>query len=249
MSMSKMKITLLSLLISTSILSSSLYAGEPTSKTFETAEKNTTKTFPETLQDLLDAPGKKDNIIIPMSKRAYEDQIISELNKGWSEQKDKIKASFIDVSYVNDLALLNFNTNVKETHINVSDKSSGFNFNYNFANGYILSTNIYKFIRDDKNVSENLDYLSNVFDKYLTDKGFTKKTSFFHKITDPFSTETEYQSGNHIVVVTKSNGLMNKAFLVTMKNKEIEDNIDEIMKGVKEANLKYEYQGLSKILK
>lgn len=250
MSISKMKITLLSLLISTSILSSSLYAGEPTSQPVETTEQTTTKTFPETLQALIDAPGKKDELIIPMSKKVYEDEFISELNKGWSERKDKIKASLIDVSYVNDLALVKFNTKVKETNISISDKTSGFNFGYNFANGYLLSTDIYKYIRDDENVSANLDYLSKVFDKYLTDKGFVKKTSFFNTITDPLSKETEYHSGNHIVIVNKSNGLMfDRVFSVTMKNKEIEDNLDAIMKGIKEANLQYEYQGLSKILK
>jgi hypothetical protein len=249
MSISKGKLTLLSLLISTSFLSSTIYATEQLNQTTASIEHSTTKTFPETLQALIDAPGKKDEIIIPMSKKVYEDEIVSELNKGWSEQKDKIKASLIDVSYVNNLSLVKFNTKVKETHISISDKSSGFSFTYNFANGYLLSTDIYKFIRDDGNVSENLDYLFNVFDKYLTDKGFTKKTSFFHKIIAPFSNETEYQSGNHIVIVSKSNNLMNKVFTVTMRNKEIEDNIDEIMKGVKEANLQYEYQGLSKILK
>lgn len=250
MSISKGKLTLLSLLISTSLLSSPIYATEPLNQPAAGIEKSTTKTFPETLQALIDAPGKKDEIIIPMSKKVYEDEIVSELNKGWSEQKDKIKASLIDVSYVNDLALVKFNTKVKQTNINISDKASGFNFSYNFANGYLLSTGIYKYIRDDENVSANLDYLSKVFDKYLTDKGFVKKTSFFNNIIDPFSKETQYHSGNHIVVVNKANGLMfDRIFSVTMKNKEIEDNLDEIMKGIKEANLQYEYQGLSKILK
>jgi hypothetical protein len=250
MSISKGKLTLLSLLISTSLLSSTVYATEPSNQPVAAIEKSTTKTFPETLQALIDAPGKKDELIIPMSKKVYEDEIVSELNKGWSERKDKIKASLIDVSYVNDLALVKFNTKVKETYISISDKASGFSFSYNFANGYLLSTDIYKYIRDDENVSENLDYLSNVFDKYLTDKGFTKKTSLFHKITELFSKETEYHSGNHIVVVNKPNSLMfDKVFSVTMKNKEIEDNLDAVMKGIKEANLQYEYQGLSKILK
>lgn len=249
MSMSKVKLTLLSLLVSTSILSSSLYASEQVGNLVANTEQTNSKTFPETLTALINAPGKKDEIIIPMSKKVYEDEIISELNKGWTKQKDKINASLIDVSYVNDLALVKFNTKVKETDIRISDELSGFNFTYNFANGYLLSTNIYKFIKDDGNVSDNLDYLSNAFDKYLTDKGFAKKTSFFYRLTNLFSNETEYQSGNHIVIVSKTNDIMSKVFTVTMRNKEIEDNIDEIMKGVKEANLQYEYQGLSKILK
>lgn len=145
--------------------------------------------------------------------------------------------------------MVKFNTNVKETTIKVEDTSSGFIFNYNFANGYLLSTDLYKFIRDDDNASDKFNYLSKTFDKYLADKGFTKKSSFFSNITDLFSKETEYHSGNHIIIVTKADNFMYKMFLVAMKNKEIEDNIDEIMKGVKEANLKYEYQGLSKILK
>ena len=249
MSISKGKLTLLSLLISTSLLSSTLYAAEQLNQPAATIEQSTTKTFPETLQALIDAPGKKDEIIIPMTKEIYEKQILLESDKGWSTQKDAIKDALINVSYINNLALVKFNTNVKNTYIEISDKDIGFNFGYNFANGYILSTNIYKFIRDDENVSDNLNYLATTFDKYLTDKGFTKKTSFFRSITDPFSKETEYQSGNHIVIVTKSDGLMNKMFVVTTKNKEIEDNLDEIMKGIKESNLKYEYKGLNKILK
>lgn len=249
MSISKCKITLLSLLISTSVLSSSLYASEQPIKSSTGIEQTTTKTFPETLQALIDAPGKKDELIIPMSKDAYKKDIQDELEKDWNNQKDKIKASFVSVSYSNDLALVKFNTNVKETTIKVEDTSSGFIFNYNFANGYLLSTDLYKFIRDDDNASDKLNYLSKTFDKYLADKGFTKKSSFFSNITDLFSKETEYHSGNHIIIVTKADNFMYKMFLVTMKNKEIEDNIDEIMKGVKEANLQYEYQGLSKILK
>lgn len=243
------KLTMLSMLISSILLTSPVYATEQTATPVSAISQVTPKTFPETLQALIDAPGKKDEIIIPMSKEIYEKQILLESDKGWSTQKDAIKEALINVSYINDLALVKFNTNVKNTYIEISDKDIGFNFGYNFANGYILSTNIYKFIRDDENVSDNLNYLANTFDKYLTDKGFTKKTSFFRNITDPFSKETEYQSGNHIVIVKKSDGFMNKMFVVTTKNKEIEDNLDEIMKGVKESNLKYEYKGLSKILK
>lgn len=72
MSISKCKITLLSLLISTSMLSSSLYASEQPIKSSTGIEQTATKTFPETLQALIDAPGKKDEIIIPMSKDAYK---------------------------------------------------------------------------------------------------------------------------------------------------------------------------------
>lgn len=249
MSMSKCKKTLLSLLISTSLLSSFLYANEQSPESSTIIEQTNTKTFPETLQALIDAPGKKDEIIIPMSKDVYKQDIEGALDKNTDNQKYKIKDSFISVSYPNDLALVKFNTNVKETTIRVKDDSSGFMFNYNFANGYLLSTVLYKFIKDDDNASDKLAYLSKTFEKYLTDKGFTKKSSFLSNITDPFSKETEYHLGNHIVIITKADNFMYKMFLVTMKNKEIEDNIDEIMKGVKEANLHYEYQGLSKILK
>lgn len=249
MSMSKCKKTLLSLLISTSLLSSFLYANEQSPESSTSIEQTNTKTFPETLQALIDAPGKKDEIIIPMSKDVYKQDIEGASDKNTDNQKYKIKDSFISVSYLNDLSLVKFNTNVKETTIRVKDDSSGFMFNYNFANGYLLSTVLYKFIKDDDNASDKLEYLSKTFEKYLTDKGFTKKSSFLSNITDPFSKETEYHLGNHIVVITKADNFMYKMFLVTMKNKEIEDNIDEIMKGVKEANLQYEYQGLSKILK
>lgn len=246
MSISKCKKTLISLLISTSLLSAPIYATEQLNQTAASIEQSKTKTFPETLQALIDAPSKKDEIIIPMSKKVYETDIQGDLG---DTQQGKIKASFVSVSYDKELVLVKFNTNVKETTIKIEDNSSGFMFNYNFANGYILSTDIYKFIKDDENGSDKLNYLSNAFDKYLTDKGFTKKSSFFSNITDLFSKETEYHLDNHIVIITKADNIMYKMFLVTMKNKEIEDNIDEIMKAVKEANLQYEYQGLSKILK
>ncbi len=77
MSISKCKKTLISLLISTSLLSAPIYATEQLNQTAASIEQSKTKTFPETLQALIDAPGKKDEIIIPMSKKVYESVMVS----------------------------------------------------------------------------------------------------------------------------------------------------------------------------
>lgn len=57
MSMSKVKLTLLSLLVSTSILSSSLYASEQVGNPVANTVQTNSKTFPEPLTALINAPG------------------------------------------------------------------------------------------------------------------------------------------------------------------------------------------------
>jgi hypothetical protein len=251
MSSIKGKIALISVLLST-IFITTAYADEQVAVSGDTKEQKllTGKTFPETLQDLMDAPGRKSEIVIPMSKNEYEDNILYEMNKGYSKQKEKIEASFINVSYVDNLALVKFNTQVKNTYISVRDNSTGFGFSYEFNNGYLLSTTLYKFLNsDDKNISENLDYLSNRFENYLLKKGFVKKTSLLDPLYNIFSRSKEYTLGNYIVIISTQNDFIDTSFSVTMKNKEIEDNLTEITKDNKQANLEYEYKSLDKILK
>lgn len=132
----------------------------------------------------------------------------------------------------------------------IHDKSTDFNFEYSFAAGYVLSTTLKKFINTkDDDADEKLDYLTTTFENYLIEKGFKKNDSILNNIYGILNRSKEYISGNHIVTISKESNFMTSIFKVTMKNKEIEDNIDEINKIIQEESIKYEYQSLSKILK
>ncbi len=214
-----------------------------------TSEIINEKTFPETLDVLISTPSKNDEIVIPMSKKEYEIQIVDELQKGWSKQKDKLKKSLIDVKQVNDIMLVKFNTKVEETYISVYDDSTKLNFAYSFANGYVLRTYIYKYIDDNEYEDGTVDFLYEKFEEYLIKKGFSKDESIKSKINDILFQTKKYILDNYIVIIGKEYNFVGYNFLVTMENKEIDSNIYKIREDIRKANLEYRYESLNKILK
>ena len=252
MSISKRKLNLLSLLISTSLLSSPIYATEQLNQQAAGIEQSTTKTFPETLQALIDAPGIKDSITIPMPSKYYETEYKKYLDGEWSQKKVSLQDTFKGhtITEKDGLTLVTLKTNIKESFVGTSDLNSEFYYYYTIANGYVLQTKISTFFsQNDESISVKMDYLSDAFSKYLIDKGFKEEKTIMNFIPRMINKTNEFRLDDHIVILKRDNDFFSKRFDVTIQKKQIEDNRDTIMKDVKLNNLKNEYKTLNKILK
>lgn len=246
------KLTILSMLISSILLTSPVYASEPTTNPVSTIAPVVSTSFPETLQALIDAPGKKDFITIPMPTKYYENEYKKHLDGEWSQRKVAIQDTFKDhtITEKDGITLVTLNTNISEAFIRTSDLNNEFYYSYAIANGYILNTNISTyFSQDDEGVSDKMDYLSDSFSQYLINKGFQEETTMMNFIPRKIKKNKEFRLGDHVVLIQRENDFFSRRFEVVIQNKLIEDNLDAIMKDIKVNNLKNEYKTLDKILK
>lgn len=251
MSISKGKLTLLSLLISTSLLSSPIYANEPSNQPATGVELSTTKSFPETLKSLINAPGKKDEITIPMPTIYYEEKVKETVTGRWTEKNNELKYIFDNstITKQDDITLLHLNTNIKESSFSVAETTGSFYYTYIVGNGYVLSSEISTYMdRREKDTSDRVKFLTKTFDKYLVEKGFKKESSMFNSI-NPVSNKITYTLDDSIVTIKSHTDLFIESFSVVMQNKKIEDNKEIIMQTIKDENMKRDFKSLETILK
>lgn len=202
------------------------------------------KTFPETLDSLINATGQKDYITIPMPTRYYKYTFEDML----SFEKITLKDIFdkATVSTTDDVTLVTLNTNVKKSTIYVKDYDDKFYYKYTISNGYVLSTQLAISMPENRTPKEDgarLNFLKKTFEEYLMVKGFKKKFTFFN-----YDDLVEYISDSKIVqikIVSFQNYGFTNSFEVTMLDKDTEENKEKI----NEIVFKREYKELEKILK
>lgn len=250
----KGKLTLFSLLVSANLLIAPAQAVEENTKLATSSvdyETVNNTSFPQTLQALINAPGKKDEITIPMPTSYYEDQLKETLYGKWSERKNKLKYVLDNssISKQDDITLLKLNTNIKESSFSVAETTGSFYYTYTVGNGYVLSTEISTYMdKYEDGEKERFDFLTNSFDKYLVEKGFKKEKSIYNYL-NPVTDEMIYTFGDNIVTVSTNSDLILKTFSVVMKNKTVEVNKEAIRKKLNEESMKRDFKSLETILK
>lgn len=249
----KGKLTFASLLLSSMLITTTYATEQNVSNVDKTDETilNINKTFPETLTVLMNAPGKKDEITIPMPTVYYGEKLEEVYNGKWSERKNKLKYILDNssISEQGDITLLKLNTNIKESSFSVAETTGSFYYTYTVGNGYVLSTEISTYTdKYEDGEKERFDFLRNSFDKYLVAKGFKKEKSIYNYL-NPVTDEMIYTLDNHIIIVTIHNDLIIKTFSVVMKNKIIEDDKESITKNLNEEAMKRDFKSLETILK
>lgn len=224
------------------IISNSEFANKK--QNVEISKSELTKTFPETLDALINATGKKDYITIPMPTRYYKYRFEDML--GFEKITPKDIFDKATVSTTDDVTLVTLNTNVKKSTIYVKDYDDKFYYKYTISNGYVLSTQLEISMPENRTPKEDdarLNFLKKTFDEYLTSRGFKKKFIFFN-----YEDLVEYTSDSKIVKIKIVNfqkyGFTN-SFEVTMLDKETENNKENI----NETVFQKEYKTLEKILK
>lgn len=215
-----------------------------TEMTVDTSKIISTKTFPETLDALINATGKKDYITIPMPTRYYKYRFEDML--GFEKINPKDIFDKATVSTTDDITLVTLNTNVKKSTIYVKDYDDKFYYKYTISNGYVLSTQLAISMPENRTPKEDgarLNFLKKTFEEYLMAKGFKKKFTFFN-----YDDIIEYISDSKIVqikIVSFQNYGFTNSFEVTMLDKDTEENKEKI----NEIVFKREYKDLEKILK
>lgn len=250
----KGKLTLVSLLLSSMFIMTT-YATEQNINDVDKTDESISrinKTFPETLKVLMDAPGKKDEITIPMPTVYYEEKLKGVFYNGkWNERNNNLKYILDNssISKQDDITLIKLNTNIKESSFSVAETTGSFYYTYTVGNGYVLSTEISTYTdKYEDGEKERFDFLRNAFDKYLIEKGFKKEKSIYNYL-NPVTDEMIYTLDNHIITVTIHNDLIIKTFSVVMKNKIIEDDKESITKNLNEEAMKRDFKSLETILK
>ena len=207
--------------------------------------------FPEKLKTMIELPGKKDFIEIPMQESFYINNFVQVLGSN-GEYGSKMRSAFISVTPAQEgIVKAKFKTDGRRLTVSVQDMDTLYDYKYSFGNGYVFETKTSILIYDlnDKNIGNEIDkieYIKNKIDKYFISQGYKNTTSAFSKF---FNNSPKYQKDN-IMIDTDLVGFTIRAnyFRITATNKEIEDNIDSITKSSKNNDLAIEYKNLDVIL-
>lgn len=212
-----------------------------TTKESETIEQNIK--FPEKLNTLINLPGKKDSIEIPIPKRTYKDLTYS---LDYSTNLSKISNDLISFKDTNkDTVIATVKTTGTSNTIYIKDDDSNYTYSYKIGNGYLLNTDVEIYLKEDRYIepySVRLDYLVEKMDKYFIANGFKDKTPFF-----TFK-DKKYEKDDVIVFLNRNDLFRGASLSITATKKEIEDNKDSILESIKQHDRDLEFAPLDHLL-
>lgn len=247
---------LLYLCISTILFSTQTIANEYQEQ-YDQSKSTRVEVFPDTLENLINAVGKKDFITIPIPIKYYNYHFKNVLTDSFVSNKSELqeifkKAKITELKEMN-VVLINFDTKVKNSLIEVKDEKNDFIYKYNISNGYVLSTQLLIPIKKDKNESheeyiKKLNFLKDSLDRYLTKKGFEKKKNLFNSNNDLMYKSIEYSLDNKDIKIERTvsdlESYVNRIELtISDKNIKNEKDIEEEIKNMDS------FKGLDEILK
>lgn len=203
----------------------------------------TSATFPEKLNKLINLPGKKDSIEIPIPKKIYKDLTYS---LDYSTNLSKISNDLISFKDTNkNTVIATVKTTGTSNTIYIKDEDSNYTYSYKIGNGYLLDTGVEIYLKEDRYIepySVRLDYLVDKMDKYFIANGFKDKTPLF-----TFK-DKKYEKDDVIVFLARHDLFRGASLSITATKKEIEDNRDSILESIKQHDRDLEFAPLDHLL-
>lgn len=201
--------------------------------------------FPEQLKTLIEIPGKKDFIEIPMQESFAAKNFVDYLSYE-NDYGHRLRTNFIEMSPAhNGIVKAKLKTTGRSLDLTIQDLNTNYYYKYNFGNGYVFSTMVSIPIpTEDDNSPLRIQYIHNKIDTYLINQGYTNTTFMLRKILTGCST---YEKGD-ILVETDSIGFNSVYYTITATNKQIQKDLSTIIEDTNQKDIASEYQSLDKIL-
>ena len=201
--------------------------------------------FPEQLNVLMQLPGKKDFIEIPMQEPFAAKEFVDYLSYK-SDYGNSMRDAFIEMSPAhNGIVKAKLRTTGRSLDIPIRDVKTNYYYTYNFGNGYVFSTKVsIPISMTGYSGSLKIEYLQNKIDKYLISQGYTNTTSTLGKILNSYPT---YEKGD-ILVEIDTEGFKSLDFIIKATNKNIEKNNKAISEDTIQKDIELEYKSLDDIL-
>jgi hypothetical protein len=201
--------------------------------------------FPEQLKTLIELPGKKDFIEIPMQESFAAKNFVDYLSYE-NDYGNRLRTNFIEMSPAhNGIVKAKLKTTGRSLDVTIQDLNTNYYYKYSFGNGYVFSTMVsIPMPTEDDNGSLRIQYIHNKIDTYLINQGYTNTTLMLRKILTGCST---YEKGD-ILVETDSIGFNSVYYTITATNKQIQKDLSTIIEDTTQKDIASEYQALDKIL-
>lgn len=202
--------------------------------------------FPQKLETIINLPGKKDVIDVPMQREFYEKRFTESLIKSGDYRKTTdaiISSHIID----DNLLTVKFKTTGMLTSFSVVDEDTSYFYDYTIGNGYVLETGISIYINrsDRRERYHKTNYLKDKISSYLVDKGFVDTTSLW---TSFFDSEYTYEKNDVIVTIIYEEVNYIPYFRIKATTKDIIKNSDWIMLNIIKNDAAIEFKPLDKLL-
>lgn len=240
------KLTAVLLMSLTWILTTNSYADiiKPPTDTLEN-EDSPTNGFPEQLNVLMQLPGKKDLIEIPMQEPFAVKEFVEYLSYK-SDYGSNIRDAFIEMSPAhNGVVKAKLKTTGRSLDIPIKDVKSNYYYSYSVGNGYVFSTKVsIPISMTGYSGSLKIEYLQNKIGQYLISQGYTNTTSTLGKLFNNYPT---YEKGD-ISVKIDTEGFKSLYFIIKATNKNIEENNKAISEDTIQKDIELEYKPLDDIL-
>lgn len=236
---------LISALLITTVLSSLNVVNANTLDNKKDLMKNTN--FPQKLETIINLPGKREFIEIPIQKDYYLNNIVPNLSSP-NDYGKKMKDSFLKFTELdNEILNAQFKTEGRQLEVSIKDIDTGYFYDYNFGNGYVFETTTSILVNNgyyDENYSDKLKYIQDKVDKYLISQGYTNTTSAIGKF---FNSSHNYEKGD-IMIKTYEQSWKSNYWVINARNKVIEKNKKEIDANTLKNDISREYSKLDEIL-
>lgn len=206
---------------------------------------DTSDAFPEQLNVLMQLPGKKDLIEIPMQEPFAAKEFVEYLSYK-NDYGNSMRDAFIEMSPAhNGIVKAKMRTTGRTLDLPIRDVKTNYYYNYNIGNGYVFSTQVsIPISTTGYQTSLKIEYLQNKIDKYLISQGYTNTTSTLGKLFNSYPT---YEKGD-ILVEIDTEGFKSVDFIIKATNKNIEKNNTAISEATIQKDIELEYQSLDNIL-
>jgi hypothetical protein len=201
--------------------------------------------FPEQLNALMELPGKKDLIEIPMQEPFAAKEFVEYLSYE-SDYGINIRDAFIEMSPAhNGVVTAKLKTTGRSLDIPVRDVKTNYYYSYSVGNGYVFSTKVsIPISMTGYSGSLKIEYLQKKIDQYLISQGYTNTTSTLGKLFDSYPT---YEKGD-ISVKIDTEGFKPLYFIIKSINKNIDKNSKAISEATIQKDIELEYKSLDNIL-